>query len=572
MIILLCMFTVLPWIGLGDFSTKGEPREAAVAVSMMATGNYILPASYANEFAYKPPMAHWLMAACSLPQGYVSEFTARLPSALAFIVMIGFLLVFFGKRTEKFQIAIVTVFLLITCVEIHRAAMTTRVDMLLTSFMVIGLIQLFRWEERLELKGLPIAIPVLLGCAVLTKGPVGVVLPLFVFFVYLLMIGKYRFRRIVKALIYIGVSSMFLPLIWYVAAWRQGGDTFLNVVLAENFGRFLHLDTPAINYDLGHNQPAVYNLVTLIAGFIPWTLLAFFSLFGIRLRKPEKSFREILKAGLQKIRTMDRVSLFSLVALVCIIFFYSIPSSKRSVYLMPAYPFIAFFLARYMLYLAEYRRKVTRVFAAFMASLAGVVLVVLSLAAFGLIDPVVLTSRFTAKADVLHTVATVTGLLTSPDAITVLILLTTALLLGLVCYQMFRKINLKILYATIGLMICINFMIDGIVMRGERAGNSARPFAEKIMNEFPLNKKNVFVVNNLREYANLYGLNFYMGNIFRDFEIEKPGAGYFLAGEKDMEKIILKYEGIYIFRSLAVTPERIKDTRQKIVLSSFERE
>jgi 4-amino-4-deoxy-L-arabinose transferase-like glycosyltransferase len=568
---MLCLFTVLPWIGLGDFSTKGEPREAAVAISMMESGNYILPTSYANEFAYKPPMAHWLMAVCSLPQGYVSEFTARLPSALSFVVMIGFVLLFFGKRTEKFQIAMLTAFVLITCIEIHRAAMTTRVDMLLTSFMVIGLIQLFRWEERLELKGLPMGIPLLLGCAVLTKGPVGVVLPLFVFFVYLLVQGKYRFRKVVKAMIYIGVSSMFLPLIWYVAAWRQGGDTFLNVVLAENFGRFLHLDTPGINYDLGHERPFHYNFVTLIAGFVPWTLLVVFSLFGIRLRKPEKSFREIAKDCLQKIRTMDKASLFSLVALACIVFFYSIPSSKRSVYLMPAYPFIAYFLARYMLYLAEYRRMVTKVFAAFLASVAGVVLVALLLTAFGVIDPAETTSRFTAKADVLHTVATITGLLTSPDAITVGILLALALSLGMVCCLLLRKINLKILYATIGLMICIHFLIDGVIMRGERTANSSRPFAEQIMREFPLNGENVFVINNLREYLNLYGLNFYMGNIFRDFAIEKPSAGYFLAGEKDMEKIVLKYEGEYLFSPLATTPERNKEVRQKIVLSSFER-
>ncbi len=72
MMVVICIISVLPWIGLGDFSTKGEPREAAVAISMLETGNWVLPQSYANEFAFKPPMAHWLMAAFSYPQGYVS--------------------------------------------------------------------------------------------------------------------------------------------------------------------------------------------------------------------------------------------------------------------------------------------------------------------------------------------------------------------------------------------------------------------------------------------------------------------------------------------------------------------
>lgn len=179
--------------------------------------------SYANEFAYKPPLAHWLMAVASLPQGYVSEFTSRLPSALAFITLIGFTLVFFGKRL-RFQQAFIATLLLITCIEIHRAAMTTRVDMLLTTFIVIGLYQLYRWEDKLELKGVPIAIPALLGCAVLTKGPVGIILPLFVFGVYLLMLRKYSYLVIFKALLYAGISSMFLPLLWYVAPGNRDGD------------------------------------------------------------------------------------------------------------------------------------------------------------------------------------------------------------------------------------------------------------------------------------------------------------------------------------------------------------
>ena len=212
MMVVICIISVLPWIGLGDFSTKGEPREAAVAISMLETGNWVLPQSYANEFAFKPPMAHWLMAAFSYPQGYVSEFTSRLPSALAFITLIGFVLVFFGKRIVKFQEAFIATLLLVTCVEIHRAAMTTRVDMLLTTFIVIGLFQLYRWEDKLELKGLPIFIPLLLGCAVLTKGPVGVVLPLFVFGIYLLMLGQYSYLTIFQTLLYAGISSLFLPI------------------------------------------------------------------------------------------------------------------------------------------------------------------------------------------------------------------------------------------------------------------------------------------------------------------------------------------------------------------------
>jgi len=533
MMVVICIISVLPWIGLGDFSTKGEPREAAVAISMLETGNWVLPQSYANEFAFKPPMAHWLMAAFSYPQGYVSEFTSRLPSALAFITLIGFVLVFFGKRIVKFQEAFIATLLLVTCVEIHRAAMTTRVDMLLTTFIVIGLFQLYRWEDKLELKGLPIFIPLLLGCAVLTKGPVGVVLPLFVFGIYLLMLGQYSYLTIFKTLLYAGISSLFLPMLWYTAAWKQGGDEFLNVVLAENFARFLHLNTPEISYDLGHENGVWYNFMTLAAGFIPWTIFFFFSLFGI-------------------------------------IFFYSIPSSKRSVYLMPAYPFIALFLAQYALYITEYRTKVTRVFAAFLASVVSVVMIAILLTVFGIIDPVGIVGQYTQNASTLDMVRMVSKVLVHPSTLTICIIFINLLILGTVYYQMFKKINIKILYATIALTFSINLLIDGVIMRGIREGDSCRIFAERILKEYPLNKKNVYVVNNLRIYRNLYGLNFYMGNIFHDFDKETPAKGYFLIGENEMEKVLSTYGNKYTFRTLTKSDQTFSELKQKIVLSEFE--
>lgn len=568
MVIVICIISVLPWIGLGDFSTKGEPREAAVAISMLETGNWVLPQTYANEFAYKPPLAHWLMALFSYPQGYVSEFTSRLPSALAFITLIGFVLVFFGKRI-KFQQAFIATLLLITCIEMHRAAMTTRVDMLLTTFIVIGLFQLYRWEDKLELKGLPIIIPTLLGCAVLTKGPVGLILPLFVFGAYLLMLRKYSLLVIFKALLYSGVSSMFLPLLWYLSAWKQGGDQFLNVVLAENFGRFFNLSTPDIHYNLGHENGVWYNFMTLAAGFIPWTLFFFFSLFGLKLHKPDKSFKEIVKDCWTKIQSMEKEKLFSLVALVCIIFFYSIPASKRSVYLMPAYPFIAIFLAQYALYITEYRTKVTRLFAAFLVSVTAVVLIAAGMIMAGIIDPVSIVSQYAQRSSTLETVGMVSNMFASPGMLTIGVLLITLAILSIVYYQMFKKINIKILYATIALTFAVNLLIDGVIMRGIREGSSARPFAEQVKKDYPLDEGNMYVTNNLKVYPNLYGLNFYLGNKFHNFEEQLPESGFLFATVSGFDTIQKKYGDKYTFSLLTSTKNVIADVRQRIVLCSF---
>jgi 4-amino-4-deoxy-L-arabinose transferase-like glycosyltransferase len=556
------MIALLPWLG-SDFYTKGEPREASVAVSMAESGNGILPKVYADEFAYKPPMAHWLIAAFSTPQGHVSEFTSRLPSAVAQIILIGFVLAFFGKRI-RFQEAFIATLLLLTCFEIHRAGMTARVDMLLTTFMVLGLMQFYRWENKLELKGLPLAIPALFSCAILTKGPVGIILPLFTGFVYLLTLRKYTFGKIVKSLLYIGVSSLFIPMVWYAEAYRQGGQEFLHVMLAENFGRFFHLSESNINYDLGHEEGFFYNFITLLSGFIPWTLFVVFSLFGIKWRLPHKSLKQILKDAWQRFQSMEKMKRFSLVAAVCIIFFYTIPSSKRSVYLMPAYPFLSILLAQYFIYITENRSKVTRVFAYVLTAIASLAFTAGLLLMTRAVDVYAIAGKYAS-----HSIAGVINALSSGDTVSRIVMGLLPVSIITVIYQATRRINIKILYATLLMTFCINLFIDGIVMRGIKNSSSARPFAEQISKTYDL-ENNLYVMNNLREYSNLYGMNFYLGNTFRDFEKEKPADGYFLTTEKDIKKLLEQYGTQYRFEQLAIS-ERQGDIRSKAILFRFAR-
>ena len=569
-VVVLCIVSVLPWIILGDFSTKGEPREAAVAISMLESGNWILPYVYTSEFAFKPPMAHWLMAIFSYPQGYVSEFTSRLPSAIAFVGLIASVLVFFGKRV-RFQQAFVSVLFLLTCFEIHRAGMTTRVDMLLSMFIVFGLFRLYKWEDELHLKGLPVIIPFFLSCAILTKGPVGVIIPLFIFGVYLLVLNKYSLLTIFKALLYIGVASLFLPLLWYIAAWKQGGDEFLNVVIAENFGRFFSISELNISYNLGHEKGLWYNFMTLLLGFIPWTLLFLFSLFGIKFSKPEKSLKESLKDLWIRFRSLDKVVLFSIIVIFCVSIFYSIPSSKRSVYLIPAYPFITLFLAQYALYLTEYRRLVTRFFAGFLVAIMSFLLIVFGLIMAGTLDPMPIARMFTADENMLGLVEVLTKVLVSPTWLTMSILLLNLFAVVVLWYQLFKKINIKILYASIALIFFMNMMIDGVFMYNLRKATSSRQFADEIQKTYPINDYNLYVMNNLYEYPNLYGMNFYMGNTFRDFDLEKPEAGYFLMASESVDKILKKYGDQYEFTLLTSTSNYIADVRDEIVLYSIKR-
>ncbi len=81
---------LLPWLGLTLFYSKGEPREAIVAMSMLQSGDWILPLSYGQDMPYKPPFMAWIIAALAwlLNGGVVNEYISRLPSAFAALAMV----------------------------------------------------------------------------------------------------------------------------------------------------------------------------------------------------------------------------------------------------------------------------------------------------------------------------------------------------------------------------------------------------------------------------------------------------------------------------------------------------
>ena len=482
MTVIICMISVLPWLGFSDFS-RGEANEAAIATTMLESSDFIIPQTATGEFIYEPPMTHWLMALFSLPQGYLSVYTSRLPSAIAFIVLVGFVLMFFGKRIAKFQEAFIATLFLITCTLIHKEAMMTHTYMLLTTFIVLGLFQLFRWEDKLELKGLPPIIPILLGCAVLTKGVIGMALPLFVFGIYLLMLRKYKLLTVFKALFYMAISSSFLPLLWYVAVWQQKGAGFVDIVFAKDFFYFFNLNGIIPEYNFG------YCIGNLLASFIPWTLFFLFSLFGLTLHVPEKSIKEILKDAWRQVLSLEKVRLFSLVAVVCMLFFYFIPGNKQNVYLMSAYPFIALFLAQYALYLTEYRTKVTRVYAIFIAGASLIGLIVIVLTALKAIDPVATISQHTNNQSIIHIIQLVCYKFVSPSLLTILLIVIIASSVIAVFYQIFKKINIKILYTTILLTFTLNLFIDGVIIPSIRNKNPNRSIPLAISKESPSDKE-----------------------------------------------------------------------------------
>ena len=338
---IVALLTVLPFIGLNEFHTKGEPREAVVSLSMLLQDNWILPVNNGGDIPYKPPFFHWCIAVVSMILGGVSEFTSRIPSSLSLVAMIAATFAFYAKYTDK-KLAMLTAMISLSSFELHRAGMNCRVDMMLTMAMVCSQYLLFRWWKD-GMKQLPWLALITMSCATLTKGPIGVCLPCAVFAVFLLIRGV-KFWTIVWKLALVAIISMIAPSLWYVAAYNQGGDSFWALVYEENVGRLTGTMTYA-----SHEGPAIINFVYLISGFLPWTFVLLVSLFFL----PWKSYsfakglgvKGWLKKKYGEMVSMSDARLYTLLCAVLIVLFFCIPKSKRSVYLMPSFPFIAYFMA-----------------------------------------------------------------------------------------------------------------------------------------------------------------------------------------------------------------------------------
>lgn len=345
---------LLPWLGLTWFNSKGEPREAIVAVSMLQSGDWVLPLSYGADMPFKPPMLAWLIALLAkvFNGGVVNEYISRLPSALGCIAMVwgGYR---WSARVRGERFAFIMGIVTLTSVEVLRAAIACRLDMVLTAAMVLAMYQLYRLLNPATLHRMwrYAAVVVLLTVATLTKGPIGCLLPCLCMGIYYLLMGQ-RFWPTVGRLSAVCVASLVLPAWWFWAAAGRGGDGFVTLMMEENIGRL----TGTMTYE-SHVKPFWYNFVTLLAGMAPWTLLALLALGAWRR----------LEGGI----TLRRTGLMALVVTVVTIIFYCIPSSKRSVYLLPVYPMLAYGVATLICSLD--RSKLLRVFVWILAVAAVVV-------------------------------------------------------------------------------------------------------------------------------------------------------------------------------------------------------
>lgn len=558
--LLLAAFMLMPFIGLEDFYTKGEPREAVVAMSMLNEGNWILPVNNGSDIAFKPPLFHWLIAVFSLPAGHVSEYTSRLPSALALIILIVGTFGFYMRRKGALRASIASM-LLLTSFEVMRAGTACRVDMLLTMFIVGALYLLYNWYDKGK-RGLPVLAILAMSGAVLTKGPVGIILPCLAMFIFMLLRGE-RFWKTVGRFVAIALLASILPAIWYVAAYRQGGQGFLQLFMEENFARF----AGKMSYE-SHVHPFTYNILTLITGWLPWTILILASLFVL----PWKNYTARLKAFKRNnmwkrfinfCHSCDALNMFTWTSFLTILVFYCIPASKRSTYLLPCYPFIAMLLTQYFSWIWNRTRRPMVIYTIIIACTATLLSLVYLAVRTNLVPETIFHGHH-AYWNILM----MRALSVSRTNIADYVLALLPAIAGITAMvMMWRKKYEERVVGNISFLLVFSIYIslNGFYLPRLLNTTSSKPLAQRIEQTFPNERVYQFCGSSMMRF---FGTDYYLNDRLNQFEVDRPAKGVLMIAARDTAAFFPRHND-YAFTVTVSTAKPATELKDRIYFYRF---
>jgi 4-amino-4-deoxy-L-arabinose transferase-like glycosyltransferase len=328
---LAALLLLLPALGTVGFSAPDEPRAAAVAREMftMEHGPSGLVLLHLNDRPYtqKPPLLYWMVSAFSLPAGRVSEWSARLPSVLAGLATLA-LTVALGTRLLGARSALLGAALLLTTYKFAWLSRRVQFDVILAAFELGALLAFWRLDRgEGSAPRNRLAMHACMGMAMLTKGPVGFLIPMLVAGSWLAVEGRARdWRRTISpAALLLSLGPI---LAWLGAAVALAPPGFFGDAVGGGVvSRFFE--------GTSHARPFYYFLYQFPIEFLPWTLLWPVVFWAAR--------RRVFVAGADDDRR--RAWRFLLAWVGATLVFFSLSAGKRGLYLLPCFPAVALLCA-----------------------------------------------------------------------------------------------------------------------------------------------------------------------------------------------------------------------------------
>lgn len=260
-IALLAALLFIPFIGQVHLFDWDEINFAESAREMIATGNYFSVQIDYAVFTEKPPLFFW-MQVLSMKVFGINEFAARFPNAICGIVT---LIVLFniGKKIFNEQFARIWVMVYLGTLLTFFYFKTGIIDPWFNLFIFLAIYHFYNTTNNsAEKKGKhAIFTGLFLGLAVLTKGPVAILIAMLCYLVFIVL-HKGKFFITLRHFLFIFITTLIVCFTWFGIDLIQHGPKFLIEFTQRQIAIFS-------TSDAGHGQPFFYHWWVLLIGCFP---------------------------------------------------------------------------------------------------------------------------------------------------------------------------------------------------------------------------------------------------------------------------------------------------------------
>lgn len=323
---LLLALSLVPLMALRDITPANELRYLSIADEALADGRIFTFSNHGEPYSDKPPLYLWLVMLSRLIPGGQDIFVLSLMSFIPALVTIGvmdrWLVLVAGQTTIRFTWLdrFAAAMMLGTSAMFAGTSVILRMDMLMTMFIVLSLFVFYKQYRHIGnpvLNG--VLLPVCIFLALFTKGPVGLLVPVTSIFFFLMFSGKLRDTGKYLGFRTWGIIAV-LCAFWFSGVWLEGGKEYLSDLL---FHQTLGRAVDAFH----HKEPFWYYFAAVWYVAAPYSLLMIYTV--------------IFRSG-RHVYVTDAGRLF-LVVFISTFVMLSLFSSKLSVYMLPAVPFLVYY-------------------------------------------------------------------------------------------------------------------------------------------------------------------------------------------------------------------------------------
>ncbi len=339
-LLVIALFAVAIWVPgylCRDLWEPDEARYAYVAKEMRTGNHWFVPHRHGQFYAHKPPLMFWLInAGACLTGGEIGRLATRLPSLLGITLVLWTVSIMTELWTDR-RAAWRAVLIAATTAGIWWRAGWGQIDMLLCGLQMAGLCLLFLDDQRRTVWR-PLLAYCCFGLGILAKGPVGFIVPIGAYVTANVAAGTARNLRRWHWLWGVWVVLLW-PGAWLLLAKLTGGSQayFDELLLKQNAGRAAG--------GFGHIRPFYYYLEYLLIEGLPWILVLPFSLITLKRRAP----------------AYNKAARLALGWAAFVVLFFSLLPTKRSLYILLAYPALAIIVGTAWSRVEDTPRKLFRV-------------------------------------------------------------------------------------------------------------------------------------------------------------------------------------------------------------------